>query len=119
MHTGVQLSPSNVALVCPGRQLSLTSRTNQSILRWTIIQPGGSDTDDFRDISNIGSISPLPIDIAGRTITVHFSHQSTNPLISTLSIANTSTDLNGTRIRCSTRDSSAMTVFIHVYGCKH
>ena len=119
IQIGVQLSPSNVALVCPGRQLSLTCHTNESILRWSITQPGGSATYDFRDISTIGSISPLPIDVAGRSVYVYFSRQSVNPLISTLSIDSISTDLNGTRISCSSLNSSesVMTV-IHVIGGK-
>ena len=54
--------------------------------------------------------------VSGRTVTVaNISLQSANPLTSTLSISNTSIDLNGTRINCSTRDSSAMTV-INVIG---
>ena len=72
-----------MASVCPGQKLSLTCRTNQNILQWTIIQPGGSDTYDFRDISTFESISPLPIDVAGRIVTVHFSRQSVHSQLPT------------------------------------
>ena len=115
MHTatGVQLSPSNVALVCPGQQFSLTCQANQSsALRWTITPPEGS-VQYTRDVSTIGNVLPLPVEVAGEMVTVYFSRQSANPLISALSINTTTFDLNGTRISCSTRNSSAMTV-IHV-----
>ena len=74
-----------MASVCPGQKLSLTCHTNQNIPQWTIIQPGGSDTYDFRDISTFESISPLPIDVAGRvvTVTVHFSRQSVHSQLPT------------------------------------
>ena len=117
VHTGVQLSPSNVALVCPGEQLSLTCQANQSsALRWTITPPEGSVT-YTRDVQTIGNLLPLPVEVAGRTITVYFSRQSVDPLTSTLSINSTSTNLNRTRINCSTGDSSAMTV-LNVIGRK-
>ena len=97
--------------MCPGEQLLLTCHTNQSsALRWTITTPGGSDTLS-QDVLDTGSIpQPLPLEIAGRTVTVHFTRQSANPFISTLSINSISRDLTGTRISCSTGDSSAITV---------
>ena len=107
---GVQLSPSNVALVCPGQQLSLTCQANQSsALRWTITPPEGSAT-YTRDVQTSGNLLSLPVEVAGITVTVYFSRQSVDPLTSTLSINSTSTDLNRTRINCSTGDSSAMTI---------
>ena len=116
---GAQLSPSNVALVCPEQQLSLTCRTNQSsALRWTVILPRGNGTHQ-RNVFNIGdgNIQALPLEIAGRTITLNFSRQSANPLNSALSIDSTHTSLNGTRINCSIGDSSTTTV-IYVIDSK-
>ena len=67
----------------------------------------------------LGVYHHLPLDVAGGSVYVYFSRQSVNPLISTLSIDSISTDLNGTRIGCSSLDSSesVMTV-IHVIGGK-
>ena len=119
----VQLSPSKVALICSEEQLSLTCRSNQShILRWMITLPEGNVT-YTRHVSTItGSIPPLPIEIAGRIVTVHFSRQSADPLISTLSIDCTSSNFNGSEINCSTADTSEIAV-IHVidgkYYCLH
>ena len=108
-----------MASVCPEQQLSLTCHTNQSnALRWSITIPEESTTYTRDVLITTGSIPQLPIEVAGRTVTVHFSRQSVDPLTSTLSINSTSTNLDGTRISCSIRDSSAMTV-IHIIGCKH
>ena len=120
MYIGVQLlSPSEVAFVCPGEPLSLTCHSNQSpILEWTIILPHRSDP-YVQNVFNFGdgNIQPIQFQLASRPIAVNFLRQSTNPLISTLSIDNTVSELNGTRINCSTVDSSEMIVF-HTIGCK-
>ena len=122
MCTGVtvELSPSEVAFVCPEQQLSLTCRTNQSpALRWTIIIPHRTDPYEINVFSNIGDdIQLIQLEVAGRSIVLNFLRQSTNALISTLSIDSTVTELNGTRINCSTGDSSVMTV-IHIIGRKN
>lgn len=66
-----------------------------------------------RLVSSSGIIPALPIEIANRIVTVEFLRQSTDPLISTLTIDSTIAELNGTRINCSTAYASEMTV-IHV-----
>ena len=108
---GVQLSASNMISVCPEQQLSLTCHTNQSnALRWSITIPEESTTYTRDILITTGSIPQLPIEVAGGTVTVHFSRQSVDPLTSNLVINSISSDFNGTRISCSIRDSSAMTV---------
>ena len=122
MYIGVQLlSPSEVAFVCPGQPLSLTCGSNQGpTLQWTIIIPHRNEPAYVQNVLNFGdgNIQPIELEIAGGSIALNFLRQSTNPLISTLSIDNTVSELNETRINCSTGDSSAMTV-IHIIGRKH
>ena len=121
IHTGVQLlSPSEMALVCPGQPLSLTCCANQSTtLRWIILLPHINDP-YVQNVITIGdgSIPLIELEVAGRPIALNFLRQSTNPLTSMLSINNTVTGLNGTRINCSTGDSSEMTI-IHIIGRKN
>lgn len=122
----MQSLPSRVAPVCSGERLSITCCSNQSHdLRWIIILPEGMESDTVPpsrlvSSSGPGHISSLPIEFANRTITVDFSRQSTNPLISTLKIDNTITELNGTAINCSTENAMETTI-VHVidgnYAC--
>ena len=119
MYIGVQLSPPEVALVCPGQPLSLTCRSEQShTLQWAIMLPHRNDL-YVRNVLNSGdgTIQPIQSEVAGRPIALNFLRQSTNPLTSILSMDNTVSELNGTRINCSTVDSSAITV-IHTIGRK-
>ena len=116
-YIGIQLSPSEVASVCSEEQLSIMCKLNLSrVLRWMIILPERNGTYS-RTVPDIGSVPSLPIQVADRTITVHFSRLSTSPLISTLTIDSPITELNGTGIICSTVNASEMTI-IHVIDGK-
>ena len=96
--------------MCPTQQISLTCHSNHShALLWTIIPPNvnGAYT---RNVPTIGDISQLLVEIAGRFVILNFTRQSVNPLKSALTIDSAVADLNGTKINCSTADSSAMAV---------
>ena len=102
--------------MCSEEPLSVTCCSNISRdLRWIVIFPERNVTMYHRVVSSSdNSILPsLPIKITNRTVTVNFLRQSTDPLISTLTINSTITELNGTEINCSTENASEMTV-IHV-----
>ena len=107
----LMLSPSNVALVCPGEQLALRCQTNESvILRWTITLPE-SNTTYTRNVPFTGD-GPLPSimhSAVDSTVVFNFSRISepdTYPLIAELLIDNINTDLNGTEINCSVLSTS-------------
>lgn len=96
--------------MCPGQQLSLTCHSNHSrSLLWTIIPPSVNGV-YTRNVPTIGDISQLLVQIAGEFVIINFSCQSVNPLKSALTINRAVTDLNGTKINCSSADSSAMAV---------
>ena len=76
--------------------------TNGTVIRWTF-----DDVDD-RLISTTGSESLSPFVM--RDSSVLISRTSLSPLTSLLEISNTTADLNGTRIECSTIDGMETTV---------
>ena len=103
--------------MCHEQQLSLTCHSNQShALQWTIILPNGNGM-YIRNVLTTGNIPRLPIEVAGKSVTVSFSRQSATPLISILSIESTIAELNGTIINCSTANAAEMT-FVHIIGRK-
>ena len=113
VFTGVDLmlSPSKVAFVCPGEQLTLTCQTNESsILRWTITLPE-LNTTYTRNVPFTGD-GRLPLIIhsaVDNTVVFNFSRISepnTHPLIAKLLIDNINTDLNGTETNCSVLGTS-------------
>ena len=112
--------------MCSQEQLSITCCSNQSYaLRWIVIpyernDDGTMPPSRLVSSSGPGDISSLPIEIANKTFTIDFSRQSTNPLISILTIDSIITELNGTAINCRTESALEMTI-IHVidgnYAC--
>ena len=93
VYIDIQLSPSKMAPVCSEEQLSITCFSNLSqVLRWMVNLPERNDTYS-RTVPSIGSVPSLPIPVADGTITVHFSHLSTSPLTSTLTIDSAITEL--------------------------
>ena len=109
----IQLLPRGRVSVCANEQLSFTCNTSTSdILTWSVTIPeSGADS---RFVSS-SRLSIRPIDISGKTFYIsRFSTNGTLPLISLLSVTNT-TDLNGTNIECSIQNTnSQMMSTIHV-----
>ena len=89
--------------MCPGDQLNLTClaapNCNGMLPQWSIIIPGRS-APKLRFISSNGNtVSVTPLNV-GQTM-FQFLRTSTLPLISLMVIDNVSSDVNGTRVECS------------------
>ena len=94
-------------LVCEGETINLTCQTNQdSRLKWTLSSlPENLNTQE-RFVYDTGvEASPFTI----QTTSINFIRTSTSPLISTMSIVNITTLLNGTTIECSSGKTSLIT----------
>ena len=93
------LSPFGLISVCPDRELTFLCSTNRAYIQWdvTILQEdrriSGSQLLSFSS----RNIEPLTVGTKSFVITVN----STNPFTSSLIIANTTIDLNGTMVRCT------------------
>ena len=118
------LSPSEVASVCPGERLQFICHTTLDYIRWnvTVVQPrpDSRESELISNILNVSTTSSFPVNMiqftVGRSSTAE-SNRS-HPLISTLSVANVTTSLNGTKVKCATFSESVTnttsTATIHV-----
>ena len=118
------LSPSKVALVCHGKQLTFTCQTNESsILQWIVIFPK-TNIVYTRNVpfTGDGLLPSIMHSATDSTVVFNFSRISepnTYPLIAELSIDSIYTDLNGTEINCSVLGTSVThTTVVHVIGGK-
>ena len=94
------LSPSGVVPVCPGEDLVFVCSTNRSFIEWnvTLILGSGERISRTRLVaSGSAHVIPLVVQMTSFNIIVHESL----PLTSTLTAANTTTDLNGTQVSCT------------------
>ena len=103
----VTLSPSGVVQVCSGQQLNLTCTTNERFLVWNFVP---------QLITNLGTSVMVEWLIASEDLTEQIqeitvnatsfsfrrtSAQHSSPLVSTVTIVNSSSALNMTSIRCT------------------
>ena len=103
----VTLSPSGVVQVCSGQQLNLTCTTNERFLVWNFVP---------QLITNLGTSVMVEWLIASEDLTEQLqeitvnatsfsfrrtSAQHSSPLVSTVTIVNSSSALNMTGIRCT------------------
>ena len=101
--------------VCPGRELNLLCQTNSSYLNWHLAVPYMFNTPYMRFLSSTLSLNSLrPINVSGHIFNItRTSIEGSLPLESTLSVANVTTDIEGTRIDCLNNGSNLSTI-IHV-----
>ena len=115
------LSPSEVALVCPGVPLAITCSTDRIVLYWSVtIPPSASESGQavtrgqlrFSSSAQIVTVEPLMVD----TKVFNISTTSTiDQITSVLSVTNVTADLNGTIVLCADIDNSSMIV-VRVIG---
>ena len=94
--------------VCLGGQLSLTCTINASFIQWNLNIPHFSppsithlfSTNRVTDISETFTINEIDFEI------LKTSDRGVVPIVSTLSITNASTGLNGTLIQCMEVDGT-------------
>ena len=105
-----------LASVCSGDQLNLTchAASNETLLLWSVTSTSLSVSQRrfISSDSNATSVTPLTV---GQTM-FQFFRTSTSPLISTMTIDNVSTSLNGTRVECSYGSEVTETTIITVIG---
>ena len=111
------LSPSGLSSVCYGRELTLLCSTNRSYIRWnvTVLQSGRRESRSQLLSSSSQNTAPLIVGTESFVITAN----ATNILTSTLTIANVTTTLNGTTVRCtdigtSNTETSTFVAVVHV-----
>ena len=88
------LTPTELAYVCPGQQITFTCETNTNFLRWNITFLDSGYTDE-RLVSSYGVSDITSLRISATSF--NFTRVSEMPLVVTLMISNVTTDL---RIRC-------------------
>ena len=97
----VMLSPAGMTFVCPGEQLTFVCSTNRTFIEWNVtfqLPNSGGIISRTQLVSSIGQVlSPLVVDMKPFIIT----KCSMNGLTSALSVANATTDLNGTDVYCT------------------
>jgi hypothetical protein len=106
---GLVLSPSREAVVCEGRELSLTCSTNLSmLLSWTsspLQNEQGQVVTFMRSTASVGvsqQISTMTVNSTFFNVS-RVSGQDELPLVSRLVISPVSVGLNGTRLNCTER----------------
>ena len=116
------LSPSEVALVCPGAPLAITCSTDRSFLNSSVtIPPSASESGQAVTRSRLFSsstqtVGPLMVD----TKVFNISTTSTvDQFTSVLSDTNVTADLNGTIVHCtdigsSLAESSTSMTMVHI-----
>ena len=98
------------ALVCPLDQFRLVcTTTSGTVIEWIADFPDGVEDAGRQVISTTGPESLPPFVIRDSSVLL-ISRTSLSPLTSLLEISTTITDLNGTRIECTTRDGMETTV---------
>ena len=99
-------------LVCPLDQFELVCRTTSgTVIAWSIDFPDGIGVEDLgRQVISKTGLESLPRFVIRDSSVVLISRTSSSPLTSSLEISSTITDLNGTRINCTTIDGVETTV---------
>ena len=115
--TGIfKIVPSGQVFVCPERQFHMMCSSNDSsFLQWNVTIPyyNVTNTRVISASNMVGHITPLQVP----SVTITFVIPSTSPLISKLSVNSTTTNLNGTNIECTERDTEmdrSHEVMLHV-----
>ena len=104
------------ALVCPLGQFRLLCGTNATAISWTINFPDGTGVEgEGRQFITTTGPESLPPFVIRHPAVLLISRTSLSPLTSLLEINNTISDLNGTRIECTTIDRMETTA-ISVIG---
>ena len=107
--------------VCPGENLHFICSTNQSFIEWniTILQPESGQKQSRTKL--VSDISPLAMIIINGTTfdTARNSSSGSRPLISTLSVANVTSNLNETTVNCTsightTLEAESLITSIHI-----
>ena len=115
------LSTPEVVSVCPGKNLHFICSTNRSFIEWniTILRPeSGQKESRSKLVSDISPVATLIVYGTVFNIARNSSLRSC-PLTSTLSVANVTTDLNGTIVNCtsiehSTLEKNSLLTTIHI-----
>ena len=98
------LSPSEVAMVCPGATLAITCSTNRRFLNWSVTIPpslsesGQAITRSRLVASGSQTIRALVINMREFSISIICTMDS---FISVLSVTDVTVDLNGTIVHCT------------------
>ena len=103
--TGMTLSPPELVSACLGERLDFICTTNREFIQWnvTVIEQGSQETHsrEARLVAYGGSpLQSLTVNGIPFTVAINSSSES-RPLISTLSVANVTADVNGTKVNCT------------------
>ena len=111
--------PQDTALACLGEQLIFMCNTNATSLRWNVTVPlvPNGIASEIVSHTQTRMISPIRINSDTSLTISRLSTNGTLPLISTLSVNNVISNLNGTKVECFTRINDTgfqMVTTIHV-----
>ena len=100
----------SIILLCPGGQHTLVCSTNHIFLEWSVRTTSQPLVHETRSVSSSGqSLIILPVIM--NTAIITFSRDSSQmalPLVSTMTIENINSDLEGTVITCTGLNSSSV-----------
>ena len=118
MNQTVQLSPSGRVSVCPEGQITFVCTTNSTVHEWNIFVPSHNyNRSKLVTIHSPFMNESFPLGMIDLVAYVTKTSISDSlPLISTLSLINVTTDLNGTVVQCTERQRviTAPAGIIHV-----
>ena len=111
------LLPSEVASVCPGERLEFVCTTDLDYIQWNVSvvqpRPDSRESQLISNIFNISTTNSFQLNMIQFTVARNITAESgSHPLISTLSVANVTTSLNGTKVKCTTFSESMMSVSV-------
>ena len=99
-------------MLCPGKQNTLVCSTNHIFLEWSVRTTSQPSQPEMRSISSSGQNPDnitTPIMVNSNSITFsRDSPQMALPLVSTMTIENVNSNLNGTMINCTGLNSSSV-----------
>ena len=106
------LLPNGTVSACPGEQLSFMCTISSTSLRWRVIVENSVERRTVTSTQSTQTI--LPVFIApGISFNIsRISMIGSLPIISNLTVANTTIGLNGTKVECSRRNSSSQNVTV-------
>ena len=98
-------------IFCPGRQHTLVCSTNHIFLEWSVRTTNQPSMNQMRTVTSSGQnpvILSILIEITASITFSRDSPQMTLPLVSTMTIENVNSNLEGTVITCTGQNSSSV-----------
>ena len=125
----MSLSPADVVSVCPGERLAFTCSTEKRFLNWTVSILRGSQYESRSKLIPADSTSAIPpLIVFMKQFDIERINSSNRSLaiVSVLSVpaTNVTSDLNGTKIRCTdigntAADTSTSVSTVHIIEPYH